>query len=319
MSEATILGTAPAFPRPFRSSAWWTVPIAVERGAALRIAVGATLLFDLLVTYLPNLSALYGPDGIGPASRFDGIFAPPSATWSLLRILPESWGPGAVLAMAVLGTTALLVGYRPRLAAFVAWVCMVSFFHAGPSIHNGGDRLKIFALMLLCFIPSDGCWAIRRHPLARASTGPVLVQPWPFRLVMLQLAVMYFMNGYYKMLGPKWRDGTVMHDVANNPAWAHFPESAIPLPPIALQVLTWATLVWELGFPFFVALKGLRNATLWIGVIFHVLTFVHLEIGLFPIYAICLYVPFVPWERYRRSTPVSTASPPAVGGPRTNT
>jgi hypothetical protein len=62
--------------------------------------------------------------------------------------------------------------------------------------------------------------------------------------------------------------------------------------------MAWVTIAWELGFPVLVALKGTRAATLWLGVIFHALTFVTLEVGAFALYAIACYAVFVPWERY---------------------
>ena len=292
-----VLGLEPTLPRPLGRWRWLTDPIPTERAAALRIAVGATLLFDIFVLYLPNLRALYGPGGFGDPAHFDAVFGPPWWRWSLLRLLPVSWGPQALLTAWALAATALLVGYHPRLAALVCWVAAVSFSQANLYLHNGGDQLKLIVLLMLLFLPTDGRWAVRRHPAARVATGPVLVRPWPIRLLMVQLVVMYFMNGYYKALGPAWRDGSVMYYVAHNPGWAHFSPDYLPLPIEAWKVLAWVTVLWELLFPVTVALPTTRAATLWIGALFHIGTLIHLEVGLFPMYALCYYVPLIPWER----------------------
>jgi hypothetical protein len=305
-----VLGLAPALPRPLCDWRWLTVPVPAERAAALRIAVGAVLLFDILVLFLPDLRVLYGPGGFGDQSHFDGIFAAPSWRWSFVRALPPSWGPQVLLGIWAAAATALLAGYRPRLAALVCWLGAVSFSQANLYLHNGGDQLKLIVLFMLVFLPTDGRWAVRRHPDARGP-GPVLVHPWPIRLLTVQLAVMYFMNGYYKSLGPAWRDGSVMYYVAHNPSWAHFSPDYLPFPDGALQVLTWATLVWELLFPVLISLPLTRAATLWIGVLFHLGTLVHLEVGLFPLFALCYYVPFVPWERYFRSHKLAGSGPSA--------
>jgi hypothetical protein len=300
--SAVVLGLEPALPRPLRGWRWLTDPIPAERAAALRIAVGAVLLFDILVQYLPNLRTLYGPGGFGDPTHFDAVFAPPLWRWSLLRVLPAAWGPQALLAAWGLAALALFVGYRPRSAAFACWVGAVSFSQANLYLHNGGDQLKLIVLLMLVFLPTDGRWAIRPHPAARGAAGPVLVRPWPIRLLVVQLAVMYFMNGYYKAMGPQWRDGSVMYYVANNPSWAHFSPDYLPLPMEGWRGLAWATVAWELLFPVLVALPTTRAATLGVGVFFHVGTLVHLEVGLFPLYALCYYVPLVPWGRFRAAT-----------------
>jgi hypothetical protein len=297
-----ILGLEPALPRPLCGWRWLTDPVPGERAAALRIAVAAVLLFDIFVLYLPNLRALYGPGGFGDPAHFDAVFGPPWWRWSLLRILPPSWGPQALLTAWAIAAVALLVGYRPRLAALGCWVAAVSFSQANLYLHNGGDQLKLIVLLMLVFLPTDGRWAVRRHPAARGGVGPVLVRPWPVRLLVLQLAVMYFMNGYYKAMGPAWRDGSVMYYVAHSPSWAHFSPDYLPLPDGALRFLAWATVLWELLFPLLVLMPVTRAAALWMGVLFHVGTLVHLEVGLFPMYALCYYVPLVPWERWRPVT-----------------
>jgi uncharacterized membrane protein YphA (DoxX/SURF4 family) len=245
---------------------------------------------------------LYGSDGFGDPGHFDAVFSPPFLRWSLLRVLPPNWGPPALLTAWGLAAVGLLVGYRPRLMALVCWVAAVSFAQANLHLHNGGDQLKMIVLLMLVFLTTDGRWAVRPNPAARGTVGQVLIKPWPIRLLIVQLAVMYFMNGYYKAMGPGWRDGSVMYYVANNPSWAHFSPDFLPLPIEGWKSLAWATVVWELLFPLLVALPTTRAVTLWVGVLFHVGTLVHLEVGLFPMYALCYYVPFVPWERCGRPT-----------------
>jgi hypothetical protein len=296
----TVLGLPPALPPPLSRWRWLTDPVPAERAAALRIAAGIVLLLDVLLLYVPNLRDLYGLGTFGDPAVVAPVFAG-SWRWSLLQVLPATWGPLVLATLWAAAAVALVVGYRPRTAAFVAWVMAVSFFQGHLYQHNGGDQLKLFLLLMLVFLPSDGCWAVRRHPLIRGAAGPALVQAWPLRLLMVQLAAVYFMNGYYKAMGPQWLNGSVMTAVAANPAWAHFSPNHLPLPDGLMRALTWATLAWELLFPLLVAMPLTRKATLWIGVAFHLGTFIHLELGLFPLIALCYYVPLVPWENWNRA------------------
>ena len=121
----------------------------------------AVLLADILILYLPGLRYLYSLDGFGDPAIFDDQFASPSARWSLLRLLPATWGPQTLLGLWILAALALLVGYRPRIAAFVCWVIAVSFLQANLYLHNGGDQLKLF----LRFCDVFTVWIVTNDPL----------------------------------------------------------------------------------------------------------------------------------------------------------
>jgi hypothetical protein len=145
---------------------------------------------------------------------------------------------------------------------------------------------------------------------------------------------MYFMNGVHKALGPQWLDGSVMHNVFGNVGWSRWPSV---LPGWAESLAGWVTLAWELAFPVLVLRPTTRTIALWVGAIFHVATGIGLELGMFQLYALCLYVPLLPWERWadrlstsesrysRRGSSAPAASPGAPGrggtgtgnGPRT--
>src|SRR5262245_66300168 len=98
--------------------------------------------------------------------------------WSLLRVLPPAWGPTALLGVWAAAASALLVGYRPQLAALVCWAAAISFSNSHLYLHNGGDQLKLIVLFMLVFLPTDGCWAMRRPPQA-SRPDPVPAQPVP--------------------------------------------------------------------------------------------------------------------------------------------
>jgi hypothetical protein len=123
-------------------------------------------------------------------------------------------------------------------------------------------------------------------------------------MLFVQLAVLYFFSGYYKIISPSWRSGYAMYYVAHELSWSTTPQLSVLIPVWCHQVLSWGTLVWELGFPILALLPGTRTVTLALGVFFHVLTLITLEVGHFAVYAIAAYAIFVPWERwYGRTAP----------------
>ncbi len=291
-----VYGTIPSLPPPLNRWKWLTEPIPAERLAAWRIGTGIVLLVDLLLFYLPNFRWFYGPNSLAEPGVFAERFAAPHWNWSLLHWLPVNGGPQACFAVWVAAALLLIIGWQTRLAALVAFAMSLSFYNTNFHLHNSGDRIRHFLLLLLIFAPSDAVWNARRR--ASATGEPVFVSAWPARLMLIQMCLMYFMNGFYKLQGRMWWDGTVMHYVCYDYAWARW--SAVAAPLWVIQALSWGTLAWEVGFPLWVMLRWTRTLALLLGVLFHLLTFFHLEIAAFPLYALCLYLPLAPWEKLRK-------------------
>jgi hypothetical protein len=272
-------------------------PIPAQRLAAWRVIVGLVLLFDILFFYMPMSGGqLYGPDSLAGPGVFVERFQWPFWNWSLLEPLPAAWGAQVCLAIWIASALLLTLGWLPHLAALIAWALSLSFYNSNFYLHNSGDRLRHFILLLLIVAPAAHAWTSRWRP--RREPAP-LVSGWPMRVMLLQMTVMYFMNGWYKLQGRMWWEGSVMWYVNHDLAWARW--SAIDLPYRFTQVLTWAALIWEVGFPLWILWKRTRVAALVFGVVFHTITFFHLELAAFPLYALCLYVPLAPWERLSRT------------------
>jgi hypothetical protein len=298
MTERTVVGLQPVLPRPLDRWEWMTAPIRAERLAALRVAVGLVLLLDILGTYLPRFDDFFGPGSLSSPDVFASRFEGPYWYWSVLRWLPETWGPQAALAVWVASAAALTLGFYPRSAAVLAWALSLSFWNSAYYLHNSGDRLRHELLFFLMLCPCGAVWALtrQRRPVEGPPNGrPVFVPPWAVRLLFVLMVVMYFMNGVHKALGPQWIDGSVMHNVFGNVGWSRWPTF---LPGWAESLAGWAALAWELSFPVLVLRPTTRVIALWIGAAFHVVTGFALELGMFQLYALCLYVPLLPWERW---------------------
>lgn len=291
-----VSGTIPSLPPPLNRWKWLTEPIRAERLAALRIGTGVVLLIDLLYFHLPYFRWFYGPNSLAEPGVFADRFASPHWHWSVLNWLPVTWGPQACIAVWILAAIQLIVGWQTRLAAATAWALSLSFYNTNFYLHNSGDRIRHFLLLLLIFAPSDAVWTVRKRP--RSESEPTFVSAWPARLLLVQMCAMYFMNGLYKMFGRMWWDGSVMHYVSHDYTWARWSAVAVPL--WMMQLMSWGALLWETGFLLWVLLRRTRTTALLFGVLFHVITFFHLEIAAFPLYALCLYLPLAPWEKLRR-------------------
>jgi hypothetical protein len=301
----TVVGVRPWLPGSLGKWAWFNDPVPAERLAALRIGVALCLLLDILGTYIPHLSDYYGQGSLASPDVFADRFQSPHWHWSILRWLPETWGPPVLVWIWVGAGVALLIGWRPQLAAAIAWALSLSFYNTNYYLHNSGDRLRHTLLFFLMISPCGAAWRLRfvspRFESARnalledSKRGETFIYPWVLRLLFIQMTLIYFFNGVYKLIGAEWRDGTVMHYVLHDVGWSRI---SLPLPLWLERGSAWIVMGWELGFPLLVLIPKLRVPTLVLGVLFHIVSGIQLELGMFPLYALCFYLPLVPWERW---------------------
>ncbi|MBI2808561.1 MAG: HTTM domain-containing protein [Planctomycetes bacterium] len=215
------------------------------------------------------------------------------------RVL-QSWQEDDFLILLAMGfwiTSAVLFlfGCATRFATIAAWMLSLSFQNANPWLDNAGDTIRLILLFYLMFCPCGAAWSI--EALLHRRRGPVYVHPWPIRLLFVQMIFIYFINGLYKLLGERWLTGTSLYFVLADAALIRFSPVAFPIPVWMTRVMTWSVLAWEVAFPALVLFKWPRRLALAFGVLFHLGIFATMELGGFVPYALCLYLPLLPWER----------------------
>lgn len=288
--RTTVVGINPWLPKPLAESPWWTEPVPAERLAAVRIGVGLTLLLDVLTTYLPQIADFFGEGSVTGDTPFDH---PLLVTHRLLLLPvrdPLFW-KWLMIAWAVSGVL-IAIGFLSRIAAAFAWFVSMSLVALNPMLHNAGDQVRTILLFMMAVSQSAAVWSAGRR-----TDGRVLIYPWPLRLMTVQLAVIYLMNGLFKALGEEWRSGDALIILMGDAGWIRWPIADLGLPEWPLRVAVWITIAWELSFPFLIAFPRTRSATLVLGVIFHLGTAAVMRVGMFPWYMLCLYLMFVPLER----------------------
>ena len=295
MSEPAprFVGIQPRFPGRLNRWRWLTCPVPAERMAALRIATAIAVLLDIGIGCLPQFAVYFSESGLGGPDEYPSRFRSGHYYWSLLRILPASWGPAALMAVWTLSAVALLVGWRPLVSSLVCWACAVSFWNINPGLSNGGDQLRNALFLGVAMGRSGAVWgveSVRRGGRA----GPVFVPGWPVKVLLVQLVCVYVFSGIHKLLSPGWQSGYVMYYVNHDLEWSLTPNLSPYLPVFAHRLSAWVAVGWELSFPLLIAFRRTRAVALWLGVIFHVLCFFTLEVGHFALYSLAFYAMFLP-------------------------
>ncbi len=298
---------------------FWHEPVRAERLALLRILLALALLTDLLISYLPILGELFGPEGVAFAGLHDEWMLK-QWHWTILFFNTDDmciikW----VFALWLLVTILLLVGWHTRIMAILVWFLTMCFHSRNWVVTNSGDDLLNAALFLIMFMPSGRAfsldwWREKRRLVKRGLPLPAgwdapLVPAWGVRLLQIQLCVVYLSTGLAKLRGyfvpgepSTWWEGSSIYYVLNSIprtriAWAEF-----PLPWWATYGMTWVSVWWETLFPLLVLWGRTRKWALWFGVALHLGIFLLLEVGWFSFYTLALYGVWVPgdfWDRWR--------------------
>lgn len=332
---------------------WWTDPLPAERLAALRIGVALVLLLDVLFTYLPHGRDYFGADSLGSPALFKWVFQPgkewnairtdPEQSggylerlrpidealnqcwrWSLLRDMEDPAVIDAALGVWAVATVCLLIGCLTRLSAVTVWVLSTSFAHLNSYIDNAGDLVRGIILFYLVLCPCGAVWSIDAAFKRRLGwlRDPVQVYPWVVRLLFLQMILIYWCNGLYKLAGPDWRSGNALYYVLGDLTLTRWSYAQVPIPYLITRLMSWSVLVWEVVFPlpallpeivsghgrffnasrermapFLSVARGVRTIALLFGVAFHLGIGLSMELGGFVPYMLCLYLPLLPWER----------------------
>ena len=281
--------------------------------ALLRIGLGVSVLADV-TTRAFDLVGLYTDSGVMPRELLlltegRGVYFS-AHFWASAHPLFQS----ALFAITAVCALALLVGWRTRLATLACWYLVASVQIRQPLSYMGGDS----TLRLLLF------WSVLLPLNARFSLDAQQgrVRPLPDRFVsgltvalLLQVCLIYWATGIRKS-GPLWWNGQAIFYAL------HLDQYVTPVGvwlrgyPAALQTASYATLGLELIGPFlvFVPIYNplFRLATIAIFWGFHLGLAVAMNIGLFPLFSMVAWLPFIPGQAWTwLGVRQTAATPPA--------
>lgn len=324
-----IVGIKPALPWPLCYWPWLTAPIRAERLAALRIGLSLCLLIDILFTYLPDAGLWFTAKGVGGSELFGWLTKEGSGRWTLFPLHPDAGTAEALMLLWALTTLTLLLGFLTRISAILCWALAVSVANVNSYIDNAGDLVRNLLLFYLMLCPCGAVWSIDRWYLRRwqwlrrrpeVDRQPLYVYPWAARLIFVQMTIIYFFNGLYKISGLDWAKGHSLYYVLGDLTLTRVSFTQFPVPVWMSSALTHMVLYWELFFPALVIIpwQGIaelmeRSRWSWVrsgsalfrwnltiillfGVSFHIGIGASMELGGFAFYMLCCYLPLVPWE-----------------------
>jgi hypothetical protein len=176
--------------------------------------------------------------------------AVPNLVWleEALKFLGISTSFTVPLAYAIYvgGLIALLLGYRTRLAAVVAWLAHSALLISGEMSMYGVDRFAQIGLFYCLWFPVGHGLSLDKA--ARRVTAAPSFEAWlGLRVLQLHVAIAYLASGVEKALGEQWWNGEAVWRAVMITHDPPFDCSFIATIPGLALGLGWMTLVLEIG------------------------------------------------------------------------
>ena len=265
-----------------------------------RVGMGLMLLLDLAKRAL-SFREHYTADGMFPLEAAK-VLEPDSV---FFRIYVQSDQPlvqACLFAVAAFLAIFLLLGYRTRLVSILSFIMLVSLVWRNPFCTHTGDILLQAMTLWSCFLPLGSVASLdlrsgRTSRLQRplVSIGSVAV--------FMQLIAFYFFAGYFKHRYDVWLRGDALWVFTNIEEYTRPFGLFLKDYPLPCKVLTYFTLVLEVGAPLLLFSPWrtgvLRTLAVLLLIGFHLGIQLTVYIGIFEILSIVsviLFLPPVAWD-----------------------
>lgn len=288
---------------------FWFAAVPAEPLGWMRASLGLLLLW-WWAWLAPDLALLFHDRGAVDPQLIAESWTP--YRWDVLQGL--SFGElRAFHATGLLVIALYAVGLGTPVVKWLVPVFLVALLHRSPWAWNGGDRLIRIWALLLALTPCGA--AVSIDAWLRARRGRPAIERVPvlgYRLVQIQLMVMYLWTGLDKLTSPSWWSGSAIYYAVSEGNFSRWPQLLDPVlqgpvgwPLSALLVAF--TLLFEVGFVPGVLFARTRRLTLAAGAALHAGIFLTMSVGMFgPAsvwgYQAFLADPTLPGRRHHKTT-----------------
>jgi hypothetical protein len=234
--------------------------------AALRIGLCLVLLAQAALI-APAFFALYERSGLLQGAVRDNLARPglPDLGW-VIRTLGRAGLEEPVILTAtgivyLLSLTALLVGWRTRIAAAIAWLTHLTLMMTGSGTNYGADNFGNIFLFYMIWIPAGAELSLDRAA-RRGPLKPTPIARLALRVIQLHLCMVYLAGGLIKASGPQWWDGDAIWRSVMLPEYRQLDFGWLADHPWIARASGWMVLLVETGYPIFIWPR--RTRRIWI-------------------------------------------------------
>ncbi|GGE26428.1 hypothetical protein GCM10011571_30780 [Marinithermofilum abyssi] len=276
----------------------------------LRIFFGAGILFYLLSHYSER-HLLWGADGLWPYQQFLAG-SEKREIWTLYHLSSSPIAFEVIFHGTLFVTLLWTIGWHTRLTGVLTFLCFWSLYYRNPFITNGGDNIVRLQLLYLLFADLGARFSVDRWRKRRRQTAP---SPWlekirPYAAVLhnaavamaiVQVMLMYFTAGLYKVMGSMWQNGTAIYYAmrVQEFAWPGYSEKLWASETLVV-LLTYTSVLFQVAFPFLLLNRYTKYAAVCGAILFHLGIGVFMNLALFSWFMIGIELILLTDKDYRR-------------------
>jgi len=187
------------------------------------------------------------------------------------------------------------LGLWSRVSSIALAIGVISLHHRNILILHGGDTLLRLCCIYVALSPSGAACSLDRLIGLWKGTAPDVpaqVSLWPQRLVVFQVALLYFTSVWQKAFGSAWREGWATYYPMNLREFDRFwtPEFIEHQP--FLAITTYGTLAIELAMATLVFYRPMRKWVLASALVLHAWIEYSMNIPLFEWVMVSTYIAF---------------------------
>lgn len=277
---------------------FWFDPVGLLNLAVFRILYAGTL-FVMYLSRQGDVVLFYTDQGILPKALSHQIlpatYRPPFqlAFWS------DVWAPW-VHGFFVLALFLVCIGFFSRFFGVMAIYLHVAFLFRNYGVAFGADQITAFFLLYLALTKSDARLSLRAWWREKRKQAPLSGDVFTsvfYRLMQIQLCVIYIYSGFEKLKGQTWWDGTALWSVLANSQMVIADFTWIRHVPLLIVLLSFSTILFEIYFPVLVWFPSVRKYALMAGALFHAGIGAVMALWSFAILMVAPYVLFLKEER----------------------
>lgn len=287
----------------------------------MRLILGSVLLYLAVFRHFNMDQFMDG--SIIPRDQALSMFPEFYKPWIQFFFWPDSLAPIVHLSLILLYFL-MVLGLTSRPLMLLTWVIAQGFIQRNYSILFGADLIGNLLLFFLCFTNCTKTFSLR--PLwtnflhqnleftKHFSFSKILSHKWNdffedvssvfYRLIQIQICVIYAYTGFEKLKGTSWWDGTALWTVLANPQFTNYDFIWLRHFPIVFALGTFITIIFEVYFPVMVYMKKTRGFWLLLGVLFHFGIGFLLGLMPFSLVMVSTYVLFLDVSKWSLNTSV---------------